>query len=80
MAHSILHNGIHGLTPKHGCSPEDVILISFSLQPSWGSVNSIPAQVYTVVNSMLPTASRSSSPKWGAVPIKEQKTKAAERF
>src|SRR5713226_6270649 len=43
--------GIHGLTPKHGCSPEDVILISFSLQPSWGSVNSTPARVYTVVNT-----------------------------
>src|SRR5450755_2910892 len=43
--------GIHGLTPKHGCSPEDVILLSFSLQPSWGSVNSTPARVYTVVNT-----------------------------
>src|ERR1700676_2421201 len=41
---------IHCLTPKHGCSPEDLDLISFSLQPSWGSVNSTPARVYTVVN------------------------------
>src|SRR5436309_4527505 len=37
---------IHGLTPKHGCSPEDLSLISFSLQPSWGLVNSPPARVY----------------------------------
>ena len=43
--------GIHGLTPKHSCSPEDLILISLSLQPSWGSVNSPPARVYTVVNT-----------------------------
>ena len=28
-----------------------MIWISFSLQPSWGSVNSIPARVYTVFNS-----------------------------
>src|SRR5579875_1404021 len=42
--------GEHCLTPKHGCSPE-VILVFLSLQPSWGSVNSSPARVYTVVNS-----------------------------
>src|SRR5579875_893906 len=41
--------GEHCLTPKHGCSPE-VILVFLSLQPSWGSVNSSPARVYTVVN------------------------------
>ncbi|MFL5704615.1 MAG: hypothetical protein ACJ8AG_17515 [Ktedonobacteraceae bacterium] len=27
-------------------------LISYSLQPSWGSVNSTPARVYTVVNNV----------------------------
>src|SRR5579875_2648333 len=42
--------GEHCLTPKHGCSPE-VILVFLSLQPSWGSVNSSPARVYTVVNN-----------------------------
>src|SRR5579875_3283725 len=44
--------GEHCLTPKHGCSPE-VILVFLSLQPSWGSVNSSPARVYTVVNNFL---------------------------
>src|SRR5579875_369250 len=44
--------GEHCLTPKHGCSPE-VILVFLSLQPSWGSVNSSPARVYTVVNKEL---------------------------
>ena len=51
LANSILHNGIHDLTPKHGCSPEDLILISFSLQPPWGSVNSSPAQYTTGFNT-----------------------------
>src|SRR6516225_3232847 len=44
---------IHCLTPKHGCSPEVLILISFSLQPSWGSVNSPPARVYTGFNRVV---------------------------
>ncbi|HKF37801.1 MAG TPA: hypothetical protein VKB35_12980 [Ktedonobacteraceae bacterium] len=34
-----------------GCTPEENFdFISFSLQPSWGSVNSPPARVYTVFN------------------------------
>ncbi|BCL84625.1 hypothetical protein ccbrp13_70900 [Ktedonobacteria bacterium brp13] len=39
--------GIHCLAPKHGCSPGDLILLSSSLQPSWGLVNLTPAQ-YTI--------------------------------
>ena len=44
MANSILHNGIHCLTPKHDCSPEDLILLFTRLQPPWGLVNLTPVQ------------------------------------
>jgi hypothetical protein len=50
MANSILHNSVHCLTPKHDCSPGDLILLSSSLQPSWGSVNLTPAQYIISAN------------------------------
>src|SRR5260221_12018730 len=55
MANSTLHNRIHGLTPKHGCSPEDVVLIFLSLQPSWGR-SILPRLEYTP--SLIPAPTR----------------------
>ena len=43
---------IHGLAPKHRCSPGDWIWIFSSLQRSWGSVNLTPAQ-YTIGSNII---------------------------
>jgi hypothetical protein len=61
---SILHNGIHGLTPKHGCSPEDWVWIFLSLQLSWGLVNLTPAQ-YTIGSNSITMLPLSSFPLHG---------------